>query len=320
MKKIISLFLVMIMLLSITACSGRQADADTSSIVSNNNRNIFITEDNENIYFSCGDAVKKMSKADDTVADIYVAETEDAYPRDIQCLDGRLYWLAKNRILYSADTDGNNLKQADISFYPTENIPDMWGLPSFYTYNGILYLVSGYTLIPYSINPDTLALERAEKDIRFMYIADDGGEYNAKARFYKNDGDEKITLSPEVGGSLLYNRINYSQDYIFFAFVETSDTPKATLYRVDISGENKIAVKDFNIDEQCDLQYDNQYVYLKAENSFIRIDKCTLEQKDITDIVNPYEYTYDVADGKFFQLLEAPAYYIDVETGIKTDI
>lgn len=84
----------------------------TSSILSNNNQNIFTSENEDFIYFVDAASLKRVSKADSSVTDIYKFDAADYPITAFECWKDRIY-LILNKECFRINKE--TLKKEDIS-------------------------------------------------------------------------------------------------------------------------------------------------------------------------------------------------------------
>lgn len=306
-KKIIILLVVMSSL--IMGCSfqenvdNQQVDLNkTRSIVSNNNRNFLTSEDVEFIYYTDSFSVKKISKKDNTVENIYTIKDFVNQIVEIECFSDKLYLLTFSNKLISMSIDGTGIKELELVDIDS---------PSFYTYDNGLYLISNTIGNLYKLNLDDLTLEENDSAIINQYVVADGTTFIKKIEnelgkvYVLSDGEEQLFSGENE--SVILNRMNFTDSYVFYyAFdmkgVEDFSSLKSFyLYRVDLDGGNKKLVKEVDISQNVgDVKYDNEYIYLYVNaDEYMKINKETLEETNIIEQVKSFEVS-EISNERFF--------------------
>lgn len=327
MKRIF-IFLVSLMLcFFITSCgeTGIRDDKDTSSILSNNNSNYHIAEDEEYIYFLDVLAVRKISKADNSVEDIYVfGEGEIGFAVAIECFEDRIYILNLASELISVDKDGNDVKKSIVEIDAIKDLNQNSPI-SPYVYDGKLYFISENSRNMYCVDEELHSLVLVKDAKNNQYITCDNTIFIKKAEndmgrlFVKYEGEEEKLFSAEEE-SVILNRVNYAGDYVYYISNENHDLSSVSLWRVDLNGQNKVLIKTFDmLNQYADVKYDNQYIYLCiGTEQFLKIDKETFEETDISTMLEAEKRTsYEVVDEKLFHF--AQGYFVDSRNGEKTE-
>ncbi len=336
MKKLIYAIFLLTVCISLAGCTGITANttpADplrkTSSIISNNNRNMFTAEDEDFIYFFDIPTVKKLSKTDNSVSEIFSFDGPDYAPEifsptvPFEYFNDRIYLITSDCRIISMDTNGEQLLSADI---PMETLNDDRSyIFTPYTCEDKLYLISSYSGLTYHVNPETLALEPADSELRTQYVTKDGTIFtktteNDFGKLYVTPKDGNMTLFSSETESVILNRVNFTDSYVFFVSL-SADFSAMNLYRVDMDGKNKQLIKSASPgDAWIDVQYDNEYVYFLISNEeYWKIHKETLEETNIMSVPDITNSFLEMSNEKFFFTL-GPCYYIDTVTGEKVDL
>lgn len=306
----------------LVSCTGSSSDdylSKTASILSNNNRNIFIAEDADYIYFKDAVKIKKMDKADETVTELYTFDaTLYEIPTDLEYFDGRLYIFTSLGEVVSMDTNGENIKKAKL---PQELINSNIAV-SKGTYNNQLYYFQNDT---YKIDPETLEFEKADNVSTGTRVAADGSVWirtteNNVGRLYRTDENGEPVLFTEESESLWSSHM--ANSYMFYCVWENGDMNKYYIYRADISGENKILIKEVELnDASFRVTFDNSFIYLPiSKTQLVKIHKETLKETDISVSAQAYYSSLgEVCDGKLFET-NSSCYYIDLDTGEKVNL
>ena len=304
------------------SCTGSSSDdylSKTSSIISNNNRNIFIAEDADYIYFKDAVKIKKMNKADETVTELYTFDaTLYEIPTDLEYFDGRLYIFTSLGEVVSMDTNGENIKKAKL---PQELINSNIAV-SKGTYNNQLYYFQNNT---YRIDPETLAFEITEHISTGTRVAADGSVWirtteDNVGRLYRTDENGQMVLFTEANESVWSSHMTNS--YMFYCVWENGDMSKYYIYRADISGENKTLIKELELnDASFRVTFDNSFIYLPiSKTQLMKIHKETLKETDISVSAEAYYSSLgEVCNGKLFET-NISCYYIDLDTGEKVNL
>lgn len=295
--------------------------AKTSSIISNNNRNLSTAEDEEFIYYFSLPTMKKMSKADNSVEDIYTFEDIYTIVNVFECFGDRLYLLTSEGELISMDKNGENILKARFSLEGSEELLEIASpVPRPYVFGDNLYFVAGDLSAAYRVDPDTLELELADTGIASQHITSDKTIFITKAedevgRLYVKPDNGDMTLFSAKDESVILNRVNYTDYYVFYMAFKSNDYSTLYLYRVDLNGENKVLIKEVGLgDDNAHIQYDNEYIYLVvSEDEYLKINKETLKETNIASILEGSNSNHVILDEKFFDTLFR--YYIDTETG-----
>ena len=293
--------------------------AKTSSILSNNNRNIFIAEDVEYIYFKDVVKIKKMNKADESVTELYTFDASIyEVPTDLEYFDGRVYVFTSLGEVVSMDTNGENVKKAKM---PEElinsNIAASKGV-----YNNQLYWFQYET---YRINPDTLEFEKTDNVSTGARVAADGSVWiktieDNVGRLYRADENGELVLFTDETESVSTSHMTNS--YMFYCVYKIGDFSRYYIYRTDVSGKNKTLIKEVELnDVSFRVTFDNRYIYLPIDESkLVKINKETLEETDISVSAQAYNISLgEVCDGKLFETLSS-CYYVDLDTGEKVNL
>lgn len=350
MKKFTAILLSLLLAAGLAACSSNDDEGKTASVVSNNNRNLNTAEDDDYIYFAGLTALQRISKADGEVVDI--RKTDPMAGNTItalECFDGKVYVMTISNRFVCFDSEGNMIKAAKPEPEGLEDMPR--GMPYYftpYTFDGQLYLISSYKggrSDVYHVDPDTLALRPADPDIKKRYMAPEGIVYLRleeanTGRIYTIDStarnisgedfnytgpsviydENMLVLFSDRDESVITNRVNYTDSYVFYAACPADDLVNYTLYRVGLDGEKKTKIVDFDFNTVFDVKYDNRYIYLlDKDGTCTRINKETFK-KSTFELEADHLPFYEVADGKMLCRRATQAYYIDCESGRKVDL
>lgn len=302
--------------------------AKTSSIISNNNSNSRTAEDEDFIYYFYMPTVKKMSKADNSVEDIYTFEDIYTIVNAFECFGDRLYFLTYKGELISMDKNGENLLKARFSLDDSEELLEYDSpTPTPYVFGDNLYFIPSDLSAAYRVDPDTLALELADPGIAYQHITSDKTIFIKKAedevgRLYVKPDNEDMTLFSAEDESVILNRVNFTDYYVFYMAFKSNDFSTLYLYRVDLDGENKVLIKEVGVANNTgNIKYDNEYIYLVAsEDEYLKIHKETLEETNIASMVDDVNkvHNHEISNEKFFHAFFE--YYIDGETGEKVEL
>ena len=327
MKRIFVL-LTSLMLCFLAASCGEtdiKDSRDTGSILSNNNSNYHTAEDEEYIYFLDVLAVRKISKADNSVEDLYVfGDGEIGFTVAMECFEERIYMLNLASELISMDKDGKNVKKSVVEIDAIKDLNQNSSI-SPYVYDGNLYFLSNNSGNIYCVDAESHSLELVEGAKSNQFIASDNTVFikkteNDMGRLYvKYEGEEETLFSAEEE-SVLLNRVNYAEDYVYYISSEDHDFSSVSLWRVDLDGKNKVLIKSFDmLNQYADVKYDNRYIYLCIGNeNFVKIDKETFEETDISSMLEwEKRSAYEVVDEKLFHF--AQSYFIDSKSGEKIE-
>ncbi|MBQ7903957.1 MAG: hypothetical protein IJ362_09520 [Oscillospiraceae bacterium] len=316
---ILALCLSSTLLISCTGSSSDDYLSKTASILSNNNRNIFIAEDADYVYFKDAVKIKNMNKSDETVTELYTFDaTIYEIPTDLEYFDSRLYIFTSLGEVVSMDTNGENIKKAKL---PAELMLSSVSV-SKGIYNNQLYYFQGDT---YKIDPETLEFEKTERVSTGTRVASDGSVWirtteNNVGRLYRTDENGEPVLFTEESESVWSSHMTNS--YMFYCVWENGDMSKYFIYRADISGENKTLIKEVELnDVSFRVTFDNSYIYLPiSKTQLVKIHKETLKETDISVSAQSYITSLgEVCDGKLFETLNS-CYYVDLDTGKKVNL
>ena len=328
MKRILSAVLATVLCLVLAGCNSTPAEDTlykTKSTVRNNNHNMLIAEDEDFIYFADSDIIKKMSKEDNSVTAIYDSDRDLGFYH-VEYADGRVYALGfeplKNYkfkdIIISMDTNGENLIKKDF-IVPDDRYDDSRTIPNGYIHNNRLYYPFNGNM--YKVNPDTLDLEIATEEIKGTYTTADGTVFiskteDSKRRLYTVDENGRLKLFSDTERSI-WDNINITDYYVFYADVDLNNFTQYNLYRTDITGENKTLIKEVPFSEATrSIKYDDKYIYLIVSNTeLLKIDKETLQATDISSMIEQFKSCFDVSDEKFFNTINVGAKCYDTVTG-----
>lgn len=257
------------------SCNGKEKNnistdnlKKTSSIISNNNQNLFISEDEDFIYFVDVMTVKKMSKADNSIVDIYTFDGTDYIPVTfLECFKDRIYLVNFENEFISIDKNGNDVMKTVISEEDIEGYSEEATIIP-YIFGDNLYFRINNSGLMYRVDPDTHALELADSEIKNQYITSDKTMFMLKAEeevgriYVKPENGDKTLFSAE-NESVILNSVNYTDYYVFYMAFQEKDFSSLYLYRVDLDGENKVLIKKIDLDENNALiEYDNEYIYI----------------------------------------------------------
>ncbi len=315
-KKLIYLLaIILVIILSGCSLSGVGDDTfyKTASVISNNNRNIFVSEDEEYIFFtSQNKTIEKMSKKDGKITEIFSLNTADKEMIYIfECFKDRIYILLSNNKLISIDNNGQNILEYKFS---EDEIPMYNAALNAYIYDDKLYFIIDGNI--YHISEKPLGAELNNDDKSLYYVEINGKKfYRNNGKLYRIDSEgSKIPIHSEE--NIITNRVNFTDYYIFYISF-TNDMAGLNLYRMNLDGNDKILIKSIPIEIFSDIKYDNKYIYVETENGYFKINKETFEEINLSDI-SELNYGYlEVVDERFFQCMVYPCYYIDTRTGEK---
>ena len=299
----------------------------TSSIVSNNNRNNWVAEDEDYIYFIYMTEVKKISKKDNSVETIYAFTDERNLVNTFEYFDGRLYFVTDQGDFISINTDGSAQITSKFAAEGTDELLEVsLPMPTPYVLGENLYFLAENPRVVYRVNPETLSLEATDSEIRSQYQIADGTIFTLKVEGEKSrlyvtttQGEEKLFSAEDE--SIL--DCHYTNAYVFYQAFKVVDSEIQTdsiyLYRADLDGENKVLVKEIVVAEfSGNVSYDNEYAYIYMnESGYLRIHKATLDESKLESVPNEVNGGNEISDGKFFSI--AWPYFIDSETGETTN-
>lgn len=224
----------------------------------------------------------------------------------------------------SIDKDGNDVLKTLISEDNMEGFSEE-AAHSFIPYilGDNLYFITGNSGLVYRVDPDTHALELADSEIKNQYITFDKTMFMLKAEeevgriYVKPENGDKTLFSAE-NESVILNRVNFTDYYVFYMAFQEKDFSSLYLYRVDLDGENKVLIKKIDLDENNALiKYDNEYIYLvMSDDEYLKINKETLEESNIASLIEESRVFNEVSDEKFFHI-NILEYCIDSATGEK---
>ncbi len=298
----------------------------TSSIVSNNNQNHMVAEDEDYIYFANMKEVKKISKTDDSIETIYEFTNIENLVKSFEYFDGRLYFVTYSYDFISMDTDGENIITSKLEIEETAEIT-LGGVPfpHPHVFGGDLYLLIHSPYRAYRVNPDTLEVEETDFKIAEQYQTADGTIFTRKiedrmAYLYvtTSEGEEKLFSAEDERVMAAH----YTNAYVFYQAFKIEDSESQYdslyLYRVDLDGKNKVLVKEINIAEAHGyVTYDNEYMYVINGEEYLKIHKKTLKEGNFIPVTEDSYWGFEVSNGKFFAL--SWPYFVDSETGEKTN-
>ena len=309
------------LLISCTDNSKSEYSYTASSVISNNNKYMFIAEDENNIYFKDAVKIKKMSKLDNSETELYTFDANIyEIPTDLEYVDGRIYVFTTLGDIVSMDSNGENILKAKI---PEEAINTNAAVKKYIAGNQLYYITDK----AYKIVPDTLALELTDYPATFWQAANDGSAFVAQqdgdyVGLYKTSETGELVLFSSNNEGVWSSHINITNNYVFYVANEKGDFSKYCIYRVDLSGENKILIKEVPLDNYSfNVNFDNRYIYiLLGQNKLIKIDKRTLKETDISVSAQAYQSSVgDICEGKLFETINS-CYYIDLDTGEKVNL
>lgn len=252
----------------------------TSSIVSNNNRNYTVAEDEDHIYFVNMEEVKKISKEDYLISTIYKFKDSGNLVKSFEYFDGRLYFVLYNDDFISMDTNGKNLIKSKLEIEkPAETMYGGVPYPHPHVSGGELYLLTHSPYRAYRVNPYTLKLEEVDYSIAEQYQTENGAYYTRRLE----DEIRKLYVKLPSGQEKLFSEkdenviaVHYTNAYVFYQAFKVADSEikvdSIYLYRVDLDGKNKVLVKEIIVAESSgDVRYDNEYAYIHTHTS-IRVN------------------------------------------------
>jgi len=299
----------------------------TSSIVSNNNRNNGVAEDEDFIYFVYAMDVKKISKKDNSVETIYTFEGEVNMVNTFECFDGRLFFITYDDDFISMDTNGENIIKTKLEIKkPTDTMYGGNPVPKPWVSGGNLYLLTHSPYRAYLVNPHTLEVEEVDYEIAEQYQTEDGKIFTNRLE----DEVRKLYVKLPSGEERLFSAedesvidSHYTKAYVFYQAFKMVDSEFQTdslyLYRVDLDGKNKVLVKEIIVAESSgNVRYDNEYAYIYMnEPGCLRIHKETLKETIVKSIQTSGSWGNEISNGKYFSA--ARHYFIDCETGEMTN-
>lgn len=320
-KNIIFVFFSVVTLIALTGCSKTQPVREEAySLVSNNNLNIYISEDENFIYRTDTWTVKKMSKSNNTVVDIFIQDTETATPiTALECFNGRIYMLLNDTTLVSMNTDGQDILKNDIGD-ELKNESQGSAITA-YTFDDCLYLIAGNSNV-YRVNSEQLILEKRNSDVKRMYITENRSLFIKRldgniGRIYSIDGDsnEQMFSSPE--DKVLINNAYFSDSYIFYpSFSE--DYTYIDIFRINSDGNDKTLIESVPVSHFYNIKYDCTDIYLQTPDEIIKINKETLKKTIVLRVTDLTDDFWEAADGKMFSCRGEQMYYIDTSKGEKS--
>lgn len=288
----------------------------TSSIVANNNRNRWVAEDEDYIYFVEQFKVRKISKKNNLEKTIYEFEDEKNLVNAFEYFDERLYFVTSQGDFISINTNGGTRKSSKFAV-DGELLEVSSPMPNPYVFGDDLYFITGVPRVVYRVNTATLALEMSDYEVENQYQTEDGTVFtnrieNGMSRLYVRtaQGEEKLFSGEDE--SVISP--HYTNAYVFYqAFKldgKEGQYDKLYLYRVDLDGKNKVLVEEMLVAEtNGDVLYDNEYVYLYLnESGYYKINKETLEGIKTKDVYLGAE----VSNGRYFGY--DWSYFIESET------
>ena len=241
-------------------------------------------------------------------------------PTDLEYVDGRIYVFTTLGNIVSMDTNGENILKEKI---PDELINSSIAGSKYISENKLYYVTNKM----YRIDSETLTFEAIDTPINTGYIAKDGtvfvtqrdGDYLG---LYKTNKDGEFVLFSDNNEGVWSSHINYTDSYVFYVAWEKGDFNKYSIYRVDLSGENKTLIKEVPLNDVSSMiKFDNSYIYIAiSQNELIKVHKETLEETDISVSAQSYISSVgEVSEGKLFETINS-CYYIDLDTGEKVNL
>ena len=323
MKKISLILFTFLLSVSLIGCSkndNSQEQVKTYSSVSNNNQNMFISEADDSIYWTDNYSIKKISKSDNSVTDVFIQDKNEFKSiTAFEYFNGRIYLLMNNEVLLSMDENGQDILEFNLqdkiknsAQYPVANL---------YTFDGSLYILSDTDV--YHITEKPLGVEIRDNDIRRMYMSKDKTLFIKKldgdnGRIYTVDSDGKETLFSSPEDKVLINITNFTDSYVFYPSFK-DDYSGIDIYRVNIDGSDKTLLKTIPIDDFRNIKYDNFNIYIQTSAGYIKIDKESLKESDIPNTSDLNDFL-EPADNKLFSSSWDNMYYIDCTNGEKVDL
>ena len=307
----------------VAGCSTRAPEASMESIVSNNNRNIFLSEDENYVFAADSNMIYSLSKADGSTGRIFsLTGDKNKYITAFETFGDRVYAVGSNNMLYSMAKDGTDIQSAplpqEISIYMQDMPEDAALTVSGYTYDSSLYFVWGLSGEGdvWQVTPSPLGLTKAYSEITSRTVAPDGSVLVRKAdfgreraRLYRQteDGQAEITAEDEM---IIINLVNFTEKYLFYPAFD-KDIARLNVYKVSLDGSEKTQLFTLPAEQFMTVYYDNEYVYLETTDGVMIFDKASGEQPGTWQADNG---AYEIADGKRFY---RTGYYIDIQSGEK---
>ena len=322
-SKILAFLLALLLIPAVAGCSPRAPEASMESIVSNNNRNIFLSEDENYVFVSDSNMIYSLSKADGVTKQIFTltGDTHE-YISAFETFSDRVYAIGSNNVLYSMAEDGTDIQSAPL---PQEIITSIEAMPedaaltvNGYTYDGSLYFVWGLSGEGgvWQVTPSPLGLTKTDSEIINRTVAADGSVFlreanfgRERARLYRQteDGQTEITAEDE---RIIINLVNFTEKYLFYPSFD-KDLTRLNVYKVSLDGSEREQIASVPTDRFMTVYYDNECVYIQTDDGLMIFDKASGKQMGTRQTGNEY---YEIADGKRFY---RTGYYIDIQSGEK---
>lgn len=322
-SKILAFLLALLLIPAVAGCSPRAPETSMKSITSNNNRNIFLSEDENYVFVSDSNMIYSLSKADGVTKRIFTLTSDThEYISAFETFGDRVYAIGSNNVLYSMTKDGTDIQSAPL---PQEIITSIEAMPedaaltvNGYTYDGGLYFVWGLSGEGgvWQVTPSPLGLTRADSEIINKTVAADGSVFlreanfgRERARLYRQtaDGQTEITAEDE---RIIINLVNFTEKYLFYPAFD-KDLTRLNVYKVSLDGSEKTQLFTLPAEQFMMVYYDNECVYLEATDGVMIFDKASGKQMGTRQTGNEY---YEIADGKRFY---RTGYYMDIQSGEK---
>lgn len=313
-KRILTLFIITC--LAFTSCTHKKIKNDnfllTTSIESNNIRNTFVSEDKDFIYIlEQLKRIKKLSKNDHSLSQIFsLDENSLEVITSFECFENKVYILTNYNRLISIDKYGQNFSQFE--FGNNENTINTSNSSSYLIGDNLYFTINGKV---YCVTENPLSLDLYTDDIFFRPIA------NTECSLDTNEGN--IYLLDSSGSQMLLSSTdetvistNLTDYYIFYVAIP-KELSEICVYRMNLDGSDKKLIKNMSFENLKNITFDNKYIYICAGNGYVKIDKETFDEINLSNISELSTGYYEVVDEKFFQCLLYPTYYIDTRTGEK---
>lgn len=126
-SKILAFLLALLLIPAVVGCSPRAPETSMKSITSNNNRNIFLSEDENYVFVSDSNMIYSLSKADGVTKQIFTLTSDThEYISAFETFGDRVYAIGSNNVLYSMTKDGTDIQSAPL---PQEIITSIEAMP-----------------------------------------------------------------------------------------------------------------------------------------------------------------------------------------------
>lgn len=315
--------LIFLLLMFICGCSTNDSQglentppsSQDDSTLYGNNRNIFVSENDEYVYVSDTTKIFGISKVDGSTTEIFSADTNqyNAIPV-FEAFGNRVYIITMDGVLHSVARDGFDPQTINL---PETITIDNNTIVNGYTYDNGLYLVFGFsgTDSVWQISDDPLTLNEASIDITSKTVLDDGSVFsietdpnNFTTHLYRVDQDNKIEITgPDE--AIMTNLIDYDADYVYYG-ADDVKTMQFNIYKVALDGSNKTILA--SVPEYRMVYFDQKNVYLDTNDGVLIFDKSSGQQTGTYQLENA---TFEIIDGKAVYYMDG--FYVDISTGEK---